>query len=158
MEKGSAVGTAGMKSDKTLEADEYIGEEDHKVYRSLCGRLQFASPRRPDILFTLKELGRGLARPLKSHYQLMKHLVRYLRGSTDTVLVHMSERTEGGIIKAQADSDWAGCHGTRKSTSCGMIWWSGVLISSYARAQSTIATSSAESEYYGACAVASEAV
>eukprot|EP00971_Amphidinium_carterae_P045912 903266-Amphidinium_carterae.1 len=39
-----------------------------------------------------------------------------------------------------------------------MIWWSGVLISSYARTQSTIATSSAESEYYGACAVASEAV
>eukprot|EP00971_Amphidinium_carterae_P209098 4148231-Amphidinium_carterae.2 len=39
-----------------------------------------------------------------------------------------------------------------------MIWWSGVLISSYARTQSTIATSSAESEYYGACAVASEAI
>eukprot|EP00971_Amphidinium_carterae_P349479 6491037-Amphidinium_carterae.3 len=66
---------------------------------------------------------------MKSHYQLMKHLMRYLRGSTDAVLVHMSERTERGIIKAQADSD-AGCHSTRKSTSCGMIWWSGVLISS----------------------------
>eukprot|EP00971_Amphidinium_carterae_P203225 4032999-Amphidinium_carterae.1 len=43
-----------------------------------------------------------------------------------------------------------------------MIWWSGVLISSYpvcvARTQSTIATSSAESEYYGACAVASEVI
>eukprot|EP00971_Amphidinium_carterae_P290538 5768643-Amphidinium_carterae.1 len=39
-----------------------------------------------------------------------------------------------------------------------MIWWNGVLISSYAHTQSTIATSSAESEYYGACAVASEAV
>eukprot|EP00971_Amphidinium_carterae_P230759 4579392-Amphidinium_carterae.3 len=33
----------------------------------------------------------------------------------------------------------------------------GVLISSYARTQSTIATRSAESEYYGACACASEA-
>eukprot|EP00971_Amphidinium_carterae_P098048 1939924-Amphidinium_carterae.1 len=84
--------------------------------------------------------------------------MRYLRGSTETVLVHMSERTERGIIKAQADSDWVGCHSTRKSTSCDMIWWSGVLISSYARTQSTIATSSAESEYYGACAVASETV
>eukprot|EP00971_Amphidinium_carterae_P229512 4553604-Amphidinium_carterae.3 len=88
----------------------------------------------------------------------MKHLMRYLRGSTDTVLVHMSERTERGVIEAQADSDWAGCHSTRKSTSCGMIWWGGVLIASHARTQSTIATSSAESEYYGACAVASEAV
>eukprot|EP00971_Amphidinium_carterae_P289654 5751209-Amphidinium_carterae.1 len=88
----------------------------------------------------------------------MKHLMRYLRGSTDTVLAHVSAGTDRGIMKAQADSDWAGCHSTRKSTSCGMIWCSGVLISSYARAQSTIATSSAEREYYGACAVASEAV
>eukprot|EP00971_Amphidinium_carterae_P027391 539354-Amphidinium_carterae.1 len=87
--------------------------------------------------------------------------MRYLRGSTETVLVHTSESSDRSIIRAQADSDcnhWAGCHSTRKSTSCGMIWWSGVLISSYARTQSTIATSSAESEYYGACAVASEAI
>eukprot|EP00971_Amphidinium_carterae_P330843 6464091-Amphidinium_carterae.1 len=62
----------------------------------------------------------------------------------------MSEWTERGIIKAQVDSDWAGCHSTRKSTNCGMIWWSGVLISSYARTQSAI-----ESEYYGACALCS---
>eukprot|EP00971_Amphidinium_carterae_P027472 541081-Amphidinium_carterae.1 len=75
MEKGSAVGTAGVKPVEMKDTDLYIGEEDHKVYRSVCGRLQFASPRRPDILFTLKELGRGLARPLQSHYSLMKHLM-----------------------------------------------------------------------------------
>eukprot|EP00971_Amphidinium_carterae_P350901 6491800-Amphidinium_carterae.2 len=75
----------------------------------------------------------------------MKHLMRYLRGSTETVLVHMPERTKRGIIKAQADSDWAGCHSTRKSTSCGMIWWSGVLISSYARTQSASTAISMES-------------
>eukprot|EP00971_Amphidinium_carterae_P017960 354055-Amphidinium_carterae.1 len=125
MERGSAVGTAGVRTVESKDVDEYIGDEGHRVFRSVCGRLQFASPRRPDILFTLQELGRGLARPLKSHYQLMKHLIRYLRGSTKTVLVHVSESSERGTIKAQADSDWAGCHTTRKSTSCGMIWWSG---------------------------------
>eukprot|EP00971_Amphidinium_carterae_P060977 1206902-Amphidinium_carterae.2 len=62
------------------------------------------------------------------------------------------------VIRAQADSDWAGCQHTCRSTSCGMIWWGGVLITSFARTQSTIATSFAESEYYGACACASEAV
>eukprot|EP00971_Amphidinium_carterae_P021082 416120-Amphidinium_carterae.1 len=75
MEKGSAVGTAGVRMDTKVDSDEYVGEENHRIYRSVCGRLQFASPRRPDILFTLKELGRGLARPLQSHYQLMKHLM-----------------------------------------------------------------------------------
>eukprot|EP00971_Amphidinium_carterae_P126643 2508999-Amphidinium_carterae.1 len=60
MERGSAVGTAGVRSAevKADSKDEYIGEENHRVFRSVCGRLQFASPRRPDILFTLKELGR----------------------------------------------------------------------------------------------------
>eukprot|EP00971_Amphidinium_carterae_P348036 6490286-Amphidinium_carterae.2 len=71
MEKGSAVGTAGVKLAVSGEEDEHIGDESHKIYRSVCGRLQFASPRRPDLLFTLKELGRGLARPTKGHWQLM---------------------------------------------------------------------------------------
>eukprot|EP00971_Amphidinium_carterae_P348870 6490715-Amphidinium_carterae.1 len=38
-----------------------------------------------------------------------------------------------------------------------MIWWGGVLITSFVRTQSTIATSLAEGECYGACACASEA-
>eukprot|EP00971_Amphidinium_carterae_P086195 1705375-Amphidinium_carterae.3 len=56
MERGSAVGTAGGKLE--------LSEEDNQ--------LQFASPRRPDILFMLKELGRGLARPTQGHWKLMK--------------------------------------------------------------------------------------
>eukprot|EP00971_Amphidinium_carterae_P259763 5154068-Amphidinium_carterae.2 len=59
-----------------------------------------------------------------------------------------------GVLRAQADSDWAGCKTTRRSTSCGMIRWGGAFISSYAHTQSTIATSSAESEYHGASAAA----
>eukprot|EP00971_Amphidinium_carterae_P266644 5289427-Amphidinium_carterae.1 len=61
MEKGSAVGTAGVRTADSKDEDEYIGDESHRIYRSVCGRLQFASPQRPDILLTLKELGRGLA-------------------------------------------------------------------------------------------------
>eukprot|EP00971_Amphidinium_carterae_P236060 4685016-Amphidinium_carterae.1 len=101
IERGSVVGTAGVK-----------------LETAVCGRVQLASPRRPDLLFTLKELGRGLAK---------------------TVLVHMPETAMKGVSRAV------------QSTSCGMIWWGCVLISSYARTQSTIATSSVESEYYGAC-------
>eukprot|EP00971_Amphidinium_carterae_P153592 3045139-Amphidinium_carterae.1 len=70
----------------------------------------------------------------------------------------VDEALDALLTRAQADSDWARCQSTRRSTSCGMIWWGGVLITSYARTQSTIATSSAESEYYGVCACASDAV
>eukprot|EP00971_Amphidinium_carterae_P349129 6490861-Amphidinium_carterae.2 len=52
MERGSAVGAAGVKIEVASGSDEYIGDESHKIYRSVCGRLQFASPRRPGLLFT----------------------------------------------------------------------------------------------------------
>eukprot|EP00971_Amphidinium_carterae_P253782 5037932-Amphidinium_carterae.3 len=61
MERGSAVGIAGCKLETSNDNSEYIGDESHRIYRSACGRLQFTSPRRPDLLFALKELGRGLA-------------------------------------------------------------------------------------------------
>eukprot|EP00971_Amphidinium_carterae_P113651 2251977-Amphidinium_carterae.1 len=51
----------------------------------------------------------------------------------ETVLVHVPETAMRGILRAQADADWAGCQSTCRSTSCGMTWWGGFLISSYAR-------------------------
>ena len=59
-------------------------------------------------------------------------------------------------VTGQADSDWAGCRATRKSTSCGFVSWGGIPITMFSRTQSVIALSSPESEYYGACAVAAE--
>eukprot|EP00971_Amphidinium_carterae_P301713 5994042-Amphidinium_carterae.1 len=62
MERGCAVGTAGVRTvDDKASSDDYIGEENHRVYRSVCGRLHFASPRRPDILFTLKTTTKPLS-------------------------------------------------------------------------------------------------
>eukprot|EP00971_Amphidinium_carterae_P032412 638353-Amphidinium_carterae.1 len=52
MERGSEVGIAGVKLETAGEDDVFISDEDPKIYRSVCGRLQFASPRRPDLLFT----------------------------------------------------------------------------------------------------------
>eukprot|EP00971_Amphidinium_carterae_P173427 3437877-Amphidinium_carterae.1 len=39
MERGSAVCTAGVKLEVASDDDEYIGDESHKIYRSVCGRL-----------------------------------------------------------------------------------------------------------------------
>eukprot|EP00971_Amphidinium_carterae_P215282 4272521-Amphidinium_carterae.1 len=86
--------------------------------------------------------------------RLLKHLLRYLRGCPDLVLIHRcGDAPDASIIRAQCDSDWAGNRRSRRSTtSCGFVWWSNVLVCSFARTQSVVATSSPESEYYGACA------
>eukprot|EP00971_Amphidinium_carterae_P167009 3309652-Amphidinium_carterae.1 len=67
MERGGAVGTAGGKLEMTSGDNEYIDDESHKIYRSICGRRQFASPWRPDLLFTLKELDLGTVDHGNSH-------------------------------------------------------------------------------------------
>lgn len=41
---------------------------------------------------------------------------------------------------------------------CGLVWWGGIPIITFSRTKSVIALSSPESEYYGACAVASESL
>eukprot|EP00971_Amphidinium_carterae_P350178 6491419-Amphidinium_carterae.1 len=162
MEGCKGVSTSGVREDQSTRdgnEDAFVDVERHSVFRAVCGRLQYASPRRPDILYPLKELGRALSGPRESDWSRMKHLLRYIQSTKDVVLVHRYSGIKAeNAITAQADSDWAGCRKSRKSTSCGLLWWSGILVSSYCRTQSTIATSSPESEYYGACQVAAEAL
>jgi hypothetical protein len=150
------VSTAGARQEmKHPEDEHYIGEERHRQYRAACGKLQYASPRRPDVLYTLKELGRQLQNPRECDWKLLKHLCRYLKGTFDLALV-MRSNGDTSKVTGQADSDWAGCRATRKSTSCGFVSWGGIPITMFSRTQSVIALSSPESEYYGACAVAAE--
>lgn len=108
MSQCKAVQTAGARQTITSASDEeYIGEQRHRQYRAVCGKLQSASPRRPYILYTLKEPGRWLQRPRECDWKLMKHLVRYLQGTKDLVLCMRSDGSADRII-AQSDSDWAG--------------------------------------------------
>eukprot|EP00971_Amphidinium_carterae_P321338 6386830-Amphidinium_carterae.2 len=89
MERGSAVGTAGCKLETADDNSEYIG--------------------------TWPWIG-------KTNQTTLDIDEKYLRGthggSSETVLVHVSERTARGVLRAPADSDWAGCHNTRRSASC----------------------------------------
>ena len=140
---------------KCPEDEHYIGKERHQAYRAACGKLQYASPRRPDVLYTLKELGRQLQNPRECDWKLLKHLCRYLKGTLDLALVMRSNGDTSRVI-GQADSDWAGCRMTRRSTSCGFVSWGGIPIMMFSRTQTVTALSSSESEYYGACAVAAE--
>ena len=52
------------------------------------------------------------------------------------------------MIDAISDSDWAGDKASRKSTSGGLLVVGGVAVKSWSITQKSIATSSAEAEYY----------
>lgn len=155
-ENVKAVVTPGVKRrDLTPADEEAVGPADHSLVRQIVGKCQFISRTRPDVLYALKEVGRQLHAPRAVDLVAAKRIVRYLSG-TPMKSLHMKVGKNVGKLRGITDTDWAGCIATRKSTSCGMVFWGDFLISAYSRTQSVIALSSPEAEYIGCCAVAAE--
>ena len=52
---GRGAATPGVKDKpKTKDDEEYIGRELHSIYRQIVGKVQYITPRRPDVMFALK--------------------------------------------------------------------------------------------------------
>ena len=134
----------------------FLSPADHSQYRRAVGMLQWIVPTRPDMAFATKERARALAFPTNADMTALRHLVRYHRTTSDLELrIQPKTRTrdpEGEpellSVEAYHDSDWAGCRDTRRSTSGGMIYFEGAVLSFWSRTQTTIALSSCEAELY----------
>ena len=64
----------------------YVGAERHHTYRKVVGKARFILPRRPDIMFALKELGRRFQEPREKDWRAMQRLARYLKGTANFAL------------------------------------------------------------------------
>ena len=62
------------------------------------------------------------------------------------------------LLEVFTDSDWASCHGTRRSASCAVLALNGSVVYSYSRRQKVVSLSSGEAEYYAAASGVSEGV
>ena len=62
------------------------------------------------------------------------------------------------LLEDFTDSDWASCHGTRRSASCAVLALNGSVVYSYSCRQKVVSLSSGEAEYYAAASGASEGV
>jgi hypothetical protein len=60
--KANSTETTGSNSTKpALDADTALSPQDHSLYRTGVGKLQFLVPIRPDVAYSVKELARDLA-------------------------------------------------------------------------------------------------
>ena len=132
---------------------EPLEPEDRKRYRRAVGQLLWLSSVRRDITYAVKELSGGLSAPNSEHEAKVKHLVKYLAGTKDfsqklQPTLSLSPQHKGIDTNIYVDSDWAGCHDTRRSTSGLSLFVLGANMLSHSRTQATVARSSGEAELY----------
>ena len=126
-------------------------------FRGMAATSNYLSADRVDIQFAAKELCRSMAAPSEMSFGKLKHLARYLVLYPCSEIFYVNQR-KSDILETCVDSDWAGCVGTRKSTSGGFVILGKHLIKSWSTTQSTIALSSGEAEFYAIVEGASRAL
>ena len=130
---------------------------EHKLYRRVVGRFLYCSAHRGDFAFALNQLCRRVQSPTVSDMQTLRKLARYIKGTLHYKLNIRPRHNTDLKIEAYTDADWAG-QSDRHSITGGLLVLDGVNVSSWARTQKAIATSSGESELYAMSVGAAEAL
>ena len=134
-----------------------LDPSEHKLYRRVVGRFLHCSAHRRDFAFTFNQLCRGVQSPTVSDMQALRKLARYIKGTLHYKLNIRPRHNTDLKIEAYTDADWAG-QSDRHSITGGLLVLDGVNVSSWARTQKAIATSSGESELYAMSVGAAEAL
>ncbi|CAE7031422.1 unnamed protein product [Symbiodinium sp. CCMP2592] len=116
-------------------------------YRSLVMRAAFLAQDRPDLSETVKCLARKMQGPTEADFGDLKRVARYLKGTMRLVQRFTPQRFSE-VVTVHADSDFAGCLQTRKSTTGLVCYYGKHEVRHSSNLQSTVSLSSGEAEYY----------
>jgi len=87
--KGANGVTSPGESDTREKMEEYeeeLSPTDTTRYRATAARANHLAADRPDIMYAVKELCRGMAKPTRLHWHKLKRLGRYLLDNRRTIL------------------------------------------------------------------------
>ena len=134
-----------------------LGEQpfDARTYQKAIGSILYAAlGTRPDITYATSVLGRYAAQPSTLHWKAVKHLLQYLRGTSDYKLTiydpHLGHDSNLGhdslSILCYADADLGGEADTSKSTSGIIVYTLKTLVIWKLKKQSVVAQSTMQAE------------
>lgn len=162
MENSKSVQTPMNVSEK-LSKDQCPTTEEETVkmskipYREAVGCLNYiAQSTRPDIVYAVNTLSRFNNNPGEKHWQGVKHLLRYLKGTANYCLRYTKEGS--GEIIGFSDADWGANVDNRSSVSGFTFVAQNGAISWSSKQQHAVATSSCEAEYYSLSSACQEAL
>eukprot|EP00969_Alexandrium_andersonii_P299728 13250870-Alexandrium_andersonii.AAC.1 len=117
-------------------------------YRALAARANYLSMDRPDLSFAAKECCRRMSNRTAEDWAALARLTRYLLHRPRAVYYFPWQKGDQ-FMTVYADTDFAGCLSTRRSTSGGAAMWGTHAIKHWPTTQKTIARSSGEAELAG---------
>ncbi|XP_047167115.1 secreted RxLR effector protein 161-like [Vigna umbellata] len=125
----------------------------------MVGSLRYLCNTRPDISYSVGLVNRFMQNPRVSHLNVVKRILRYLKGTTEYGIL-LPKHGSGGEVRVTgySDSDWCGDKGDRKSTAGYVFYFDGAPISWSSTKELVVALFSCEVEYIAACEATCQAV
>ncbi|GJR09098.1 putative RNA-directed DNA polymerase [Tanacetum coccineum] len=125
-----------------------IEKMDRVPYASAVGSLMYAMVcTRPDLAHAVGVVSRFLSNPGKKHWEAVKWIFRYLRGTSKLGITFGNGKP---MLVGFTDSDMAGNKDNMKSTSGYLMTFAGGAVSWQSRLQKCVTLSTTEAEYMAA--------
>jgi len=130
----------------TTPTDEEFELAKHLDFPSIAGGILYAaSITRPDLAFSAGLLCRYISKWNETIYKAAKHVLRYIRGTSDLCLTYDGHGSQQ-ILLGYADADWGGCLNTRRSTTGYIFQTYGGVVAWKSRRQASTALSTTHAE------------
>ena len=120
-----------------------------KVFQALAARYLYLL-NRPECAHSAKELCRRFACPTKKGFEALKPAVRFLVGAPRLVWM-FTVQAPVKDLQVYVDTDFAGYHTTRISTSGGLLMHGRHCLKHWSTTQTTVALSCGKAELRGIC-------
>ena len=162
MDNAKPISTPLLTTIQLLDRESPSTEEDRKLngkipYASVVGSIMYAMVvTRPDLVYAVGVVSRYMSNPGQKHWEAVKHILMYLRGTKDSLLTFGSNNATE--VEGYTDSDYARNTDSRKSTSRYVFTYGGGAISWRSKLQECTTLSNTKVEYITTSDSAKEAV
>ncbi|KAJ6978840.1 hypothetical protein NC653_027111 [Populus alba x Populus x berolinensis] len=131
-------------------------EMSRVLYESAVGSLMFVMIcTRPNIAQAVGAASRYMANPSREHWNTIKRILRYIKGTSDAVLCYGGSKF---TVRGHIDLDFAGDLEKRKSTTGYVFIIAGGAVSWVSKLQTVIALSTTKAEYMATTQACKEAI